>query len=304
MIVFHEFDTFHRLCMLKRRDVNRGALSMNSILQQPIWRFYDQSISAKQRSPLESFATDDTLCQLVGQLASPPTIRTWVHDASVILGIQDHRLPYVQQGMELLKTHAYHPIVRNSGGLAVVLDAGVLNISLVLSEQTEALSINDGYDVMVALIKGLLPEVADRIEAYEIVGSYCPGSYDLSIDGKKFAGISQRRLRQGVAVQIYLCIEGSGSERAALIRDFYEVSLQGEETKFTYPSIDPSVMASLSELVDPTLTVEAVIIRLQQLIHSMTEEIRFESFHDEELPLYAFYLQRIVERNTKMLAPK
>ncbi|WP_429984217.1 hypothetical protein [Lysinibacillus pakistanensis] len=39
----------------------------------------------------------------MGQLASPPTIRTWVHDASVVLGIQDHRLPYVQQGWSYSK---------------------------------------------------------------------------------------------------------------------------------------------------------------------------------------------------------
>ncbi|EKU42505.1 lipoate--protein ligase family protein [Lysinibacillus capsici] len=277
---------------------------MKHILQQPIWRYYDQSISAKQRSPLESFATDDTLCQLVGQLMSPPTIRTWVHEASVVLGIQDHRLPYVQQGMELLESRGYHPIVRNSGGLAVVLDEGVLNISVVLSEQKESLSINDGYDVMVDLVKGLFPEVAEKIEAYEIVGSYCPGSYDLSIDGKKFAGISQRRLRQGVAVQIYLCIEGSGSQRAALIRDFYEESLQQEETKFAYPQIVPEVMASLSELVDLHLTVEAVVIRLQQLLNQWAEEVRPQSFYDEELTLYGFYLQRVFERNTKMLERK
>lgn len=277
---------------------------MKHILQQPIWRYYDQSISAKQRSPLESFATDDTLCQLVGQLMSPPTIRTWVHEASVVLGIQDHRLPYVQQGMELLESRGYHPIVRNSGGLAVVLDEGILNISIVLSEQKESLSINDGYDVMVDLVKGLFPEVAEKIKAYEIVGSYCPGSYDLSIDGKKFAGISQRRLRQGVAVQIYLCIEGSGSQRAALIRDFYEESLQQEETKFAYPQIVPEVMASLSELVDPHLTVEAVVIRLQQLLNQWAEEVRPQSFYDEELTLYGFYLQRVFERNTKMLERK
>ncbi|MDM5351589.1 lipoate--protein ligase family protein [Lysinibacillus sphaericus] len=274
---------------------------MKSILQQPIWRYYDQSISAKQRSPLESFATDDTLCQLVGQLVSPPTIRTWVHEASVVLGIQDHRLPYVQQGMDLLESRGYQPIVRNSGGLAVVLDEGILNISIVLSEQMDSLSINDGYDVMVDLVKGLFPEVAEKIEAYEIVGSYCPGSYDLSIEGKKFAGISQRRLRQGVAVQIYLCIEGSGSQRAALIRDFYEESLQQEETKFNYPQIVPEVMASLSELVDLHLTVEVVVIRLQQLLHRLAGEVHPESFHDEELTLYGFYLKRVFERNAKML---
>lgn len=275
---------------------------MKNSLQQPIWRFYDQSISAKNSSPLESFAVDDTLCQLVGQLESPPTVRTWVHDASVVLGIQDHRLPYVQQGMKLLQSKGYHPIVRNSGGLAVVLDAGVLNISVVLSEQTEALSIDAGYDVMVTLVKSLFPEVAEKIEAYEIVGSYCPGSYDLSIDGKKFAGISQRRLRQGVAVQIYICIEGSGAKRAELIRDFYEESLQNEETKFAYPQIVPEVMASLSELVNPQLTVDAVVIRLQQVLHNFSDEVRAEQLHDEELELYAFYLQRIFERNKKMLA--
>ena len=277
---------------------------MKNSLQQPIWRYYDQSISAKNSSPLESFAVDDTLCQLVGQLESPPTVRTWVHDASVVLVIQDHRLPYVQQGMQYLQSKGYHPIVRNSGGLAVVLDPGVLNISIVLSEQTEALSINDGYDVMVAFVKALFPEVAEKIKAYEIVGSYCPGSYDLSIDGKKFAGISQRRLRQGVAVQIYLCIEGSGAERAELIRDFYEVSLKNEETKFVYPKIDPQVMASLSELIDPMLTVEAVLVRLQQVLQNFSDEVRAEPLHNEELELYAFYLQRIFERNKKMLAIK
>ncbi|GLC87982.1 lipoate--protein ligase family protein [Lysinibacillus piscis] len=271
------------------------------MLQQPIWRFYDQSNSAKNRSPLESFATDDTLCQLVGQQLSPPTIRTWVHDAAVVLGIQDHRLPYVQEGMALLEKRGYQPIVRNSGGLAVVLDAGVLNISVVLSEQTTPLSINDGYEVMVALVKGLFPEAAHQMEAYEIVGSYCPGSYDLSINGKKFAGISQRRLRQGVAVQVYLCVEGSGAERATLIRDFYEESLQGETTKFVYPTIVPEVMASLSELLAVELTVEAVVIRLQKLLHRLTEDIRVQSFHDDELTLYGFYLQRIFERNAKML---
>ncbi len=277
---------------------------MNSNLLQPIWRLYDQSISLKNSTPLESFATDDTLCQLVGQLVSPPTIRTWVHNASVVLGIQDHRLPFVQQGMELLEERGYHPIVRNSGGLAVVLDEGILNISLILSEQATAIGINDGYDVMVALIKALLPEAADKIEAYEIVGSYCPGSYDLSIEGKKFAGISQRRLRQGVAVQIYLCIEGSGAERAALIRDFYTESLRGEKTKFTYPQIIPDVMASLSELVDVSLTVEDVVIRLQQIVQTFADEVRMEPFHDEELQLYAFYLQRVFERNAKMLELK
>lgn len=276
-------------------------MDIENVLQQPIWRFYDQSISAIQRSPLESFAMDDTLCHVVGQGQSVPVIRTWVHDASVVLGIQDHRLPYIKEAMKLLESRGYHPIVRNSGGLAVVLDSGVLNISIVLSEREQSLNIHAGYDVMVALIKLLFPEAAERIEAYEIVGSYCPGSYDLSIDGKKFAGISQRRIRQGVAVQIYLCVEGSGAKRAELIRDFYEVGLQREDTKFTYPKIVPNVMASLSELLSTPFTVQDVVIRLQQLLNQLANEVQVMSLQQQEIELYTYYLQRVFDRNTKML---
>lgn len=271
------------------------------ILHQHIWRFIDQSIVAISRSPLESFAMDDTLCHVVGQGTSNAVIRTWVHDRAVVLGIQDHRLPHIQQGMSLLETRGYNPIVRNSGGLAVVLDTGVLNLSMVLSEREQSLHIHAGYDVMVALIQLLFPEVAQRIEAYEIVGSYCPGSYDLSIDGKKFAGISQRRIRQGVAVQIYICIEGSGAERAALIRDFYEIGLQGETTKFDYPQIVPDVMASLSELLQIPITVQDVVIRLQQLLQQLATDVQAMPLQQDELELYHFYLQRVVERNDKML---
>lgn len=273
---------------------------MHSILQQKTWRFIDQSLSM-DRTPLESFAMDDTLCQLVGQGLSVPVVRTWVHHPYVVLGIQDHRMPYIHKGIEMLKKAHYEAIVRNSGGLAVVLDKGILNISIVLSEAPGSISINTGYEVMLQFIKLLFSEAAEKIQAYEIVGSYCPGSYDLSIGGKKFAGISQRRLRNGVAVQIYLCIEGSGSERAELIKHFYETSLKDAETKFQYPKIQPDVMASLSELLDRPITVQETVIQVQQLLASLSGDVLFQPLEGDELQLYSFYLKRVLERNAKML---
>ncbi|PIC57746.1 octanoyltransferase [Sporosarcina sp. P12(2017)] len=272
------------------------------LLNQPAWRFIDESISARNRSALESFAMDDTLCQLVGQQQSVPVVRTWVHDKTIVLGIQDHRMPFIQQAMEGIEQHGYQSIVRNSGGLAVVLDEGVLNISLIFSEQKSSIDIPVGYEAMLSLVQLLFPELGERIEAYEIVGSYCPGSYDLSVDGKKFAGISQRRLRQGIAVQVYLCIEGSGSERAEIIREIYEKGLQGQPTKFSYPVIKPDTMASLSEILDTHLTVNEVVIRLQVLLRSLTEDVRHGGLTDEEMELYGFYLKRVFERNQKMLS--
>ncbi|MFD1205650.1 biotin/lipoate A/B protein ligase family protein [Sporosarcina contaminans] len=271
-------------------------------LQKKQWRLIDESISAKKRSALESFAMDDTLCHLVGQQMSVPTVRTWVHDNTVVLGIQDHRLPYIGEALPHLEESGYQFIVRNSGGLAVVLDEGVLNVSLVLSEREGSIDIPEGYEAMLEFVRLLFPEVGDKIKAYEIVGSYCPGTYDLSIEGRKFAGISQRRLRQGVAVQVYLCVEGSGSERAELIRKLYNEGLRGEQTKFTYPTIKPEVMASLSELTGEHLTVNDIVIRIQMLLRALSEEeIQTGGLTAEEMELYSFYLKRVVERNQKML---
>ncbi len=273
----------------------------NSLLVQREWRVIDQSAIGPQFHALESFAMDDTLCALVGAGRTSAVARAWVHHHTVVLGIQDTKLPFLKQGIDVLKEHQFQAIVRNSGGLAVVLDEGVLNLSLVFPERDRKIEINRGYDTMWDLIKCMFADFEVEIEAREIVGSYCPGSYDLSIAGKKFAGISQRRIRNGVAVQIYLCVSGSGQDRAQLIKDFYEAAIAGAETKYIYPDIQPAVMASLEELLETTLTVSDVMQRFLHILQEHSEQVILQDLTLEEQPLYKSYLARVEERSEKSL---
>lgn len=272
------------------------------LLRQNEWRVIDQSGLGPLFHPLQSFALDDTLCELVGTGKSPAVARAWVHTDAVILGIADSRLPYIDEGVNWLKQQGYQVIVRTSGGLAVLLDEGVLNLTLVFPERDRSIDINRGYDAMYELIKLMFQDLTDRIEAREIVGSYCPGSYDLSIDGRKFAGISQRRVKKGVAVQIYLCINGSGSKRAEVIREFYERAKKGEVTKFTYPDVNPQVMASLEELLGIPLTIRDIMFRFLKVLQKLSRERLYNSeLLPQERPLYEHYLERVMERNSKWL---
>ena len=150
------------------------------------------------------------------------------------------------------------------------------------------------------LIQRMFAEFDVQIEAREIVGSYCPGSYDLSISGKKFAGISQRRLKKGVAVQIYLCVNGSGSKRAELIKQFYEIAKSGEQTKFVYPEIVPDVMASLSELLDENFTIADVLLRLLNQLKENSDYLFAGQLNEFELALFPGYYQRVIDRNEKL----
>ena len=267
------------------------------LLKQTMWRFIDQSSVGPSFSALQSFAMDDTLCHLSGLGLTDAVARAWVHQDTVVLGIQDSRLPFLEKGIDYLNEMGQSVIIRNSGGLAVVLDKGVLNISLVFTEEQRKIEIDRGYETMVTLIRDMFKEYDQNIEAKEIVGSYCPGSYDLSINGKKFAGISQRRIRKGVAVQIYLCINGSGSKRAEMIKHFYEIAKNDVETKFQYPTIQPNVMASLSELLGVELSVQEVIQKLLQSLHEHSEQIYTKPLSEKESEMYQLYLKRMEERN-------
>ncbi|MBS4195906.1 lipoate--protein ligase family protein [Lederbergia citri] len=272
----------------------------NQLLQQKEWRIIDQSSVNPQFHAMQSFAIDDTLCMSVGSGYSPPTARAWVHTNTLVLGIQDTKLPALQKGLDFLALKNYEGIVRNSGGLAVVLDEGVLNLTLIFPDTEKGIDINRGYDSMYDLIRLMFNDFSQTIEAYEIVGSYCPGSYDLSIDGKKFAGISQRRIRKGVAVQIYLCVTGSGQERAKLVRDFYTYAKFNEPSKYHFPDVRPEVMASLSELLKVDLSIQDVMLRFLQALQGLAGKLYSSSLQGQELEWFQSYYERMIERNSKI----
>lgn len=271
------------------------------LLYQKKWRLIDQSTTGLYMDPLQSFGIDDTLCASVGRGLSPATARSWVHRPTVVLGIQDTKLPFLKDGVDYLKSEGYDVIVRNSGGLAVVLDEGILNLTLVFREEEQKIDIHRGYEAMYLLIKEMFQDMNQQIEAKEISASYCPGSYDLSIHDKKFAGISQRRLQNGAAVQIYLCVTGEGSKRAQLLKQFYTIAKKNEQTKLFYPTIDPTVMASLSELLPTPVTINDVMLRLMKTLQGKCHEFYTDSLTGDELPLLESYYKRVLERNDKVM---
>lgn len=266
-------------------------------------RFIDHSKQEKifhqPNEALTSFAVDDAIATAVGDYEVETTARIWVHDKTIVLGIPDARLPYLQQGLHYLQTHHYKAVVRNSGGLAVALDKGVVNLSIIIPN-TSKVSIHDGYDIMYAFVQRLFQPFTTDIKAYEIVGSYCPGDYDLSIDGVKFAGISQRRVRNGIAIQIYLDIEGDSKERARLVRQFYALSKQDDTTNFTYPYVNPNVMGTINELIHTSFTVDDVIQMMKQTLKELGAELKTGHFTQNEENVFHKRLEQMKKRNEKI----
>ena len=215
------------------------------------WRYVDHSSGL---APMQSFAFDDTFSESVGKDLSCNVVRTWIHQHTVILGIHDSRLPFLKDGIRYLTDEiGYNAIVRNSGGLGVVLDQGVLNISLIFKGQTET-TIDEAFTVMYLLI----------CKMFE--------NEDVEID----------------------------TERAEMMRVFYEHALKGEVTKFKYPDIQPECMASLETLFGREIKVQDVMFQLLHAIKDLGGNLNMDPITEDEWTGYEAYFDKLIDRNEKL----
>ncbi|MGX7243430.1 lipoate--protein ligase family protein [Enterococcus quebecensis] len=216
------------------------------------------------------FALTDTLTTFSG-INQQPIIHFWQLDQVMILGMKDTRVTDLDNGLISLKQDGYNVVVRNAGGLGVISDEGILNVSLILPNPLKKkISIDEAYRFMWSWIKRAFEDSTHAIEAFEITESYCPGTFDLSIDGKKFAGIAQRRVKDGIAVMIYLSVNGDQQKRGESVRRFYQASLHEHFGKNGYPPVNPSVMANLEDLLQRPLTIDEV---KKQLIDVLLDDV-------------------------------
>ncbi|MHA6534475.1 lipoate--protein ligase family protein [Paenibacillus sp. BAC0078] len=200
------------------------------------------------------FAFEETLCRDIGAGAVPPSVHLWSHPGGVALGLRDSKLPRAAEAMDKLERQGFRTAVRHSGGAAVPLDAGVVNVSLILPKPAGKLDFHDDFRLLASLIAEAVavshPQAAAQIRAGEVAGSYCPGDFDLAIGGRKFCGIAQRRQSNAYFVHAFVIVSGSGRERGELIRGFYEIAAGGDGS-LTYPRVSPETLAALEELGGP-----------------------------------------------------
>ncbi|WP_203639476.1 lipoate--protein ligase family protein [Levilactobacillus wangkuiensis] len=200
----------------------------------------------------QAFGYTNALLDLVVDLQEP-ILHFWTMQPTVIMGLKDKRLPDLTAAVSAVQAHGYDYVLRNSGGLAVVSDAGVLNVSLFAPLTIPPISVEAAYAQMTTLVDAAWPELT--LKHYEITRSYCPGDYDLSVDGHKIAGIAQRRSPHALVTMLYLGVNGDQPARGQLIRDFYQAGLGNAENKWDFPDVDPDVMTTTSALLHQDLTV-------------------------------------------------
>lgn len=242
------------------------------------------------------FAVDDTILNAINQesFEAPLAIHFWPTRPTVILGGMDTRLPDFNQAVTwLYEDQAILPVVRPAGGLAVVSDPNVLNVTLLMDTKNQSFTIDQAYDFIVTLLQAMMDAYGISLEVGEVATSYCPGKFDVSIRGQKVAGIAQRRIGHAVGIYLYMSITGDQASRGQLIADMYKFGQASKDEKGRYPNVDPNVMANLSDF-SPIDTVDAFVDQLLAVIAGFG--VNLEERNQSELDTVT-YSQRMQKRN-------
>lgn len=262
--------------------------------------FNSENFPINKFKSLSHFALTDALINYSG-MNNQAIIHFWQTPPLVILGGMDTKINFFKKAIKVFKYHDYKYIVRNSGGLAVISDPGILNLSLIYPGK-DLLSIDEAYKFMLDFIRETFyPNFPNKkIEAFKIYNSYCFGDYDLSINGKKFAGISQRRTEKGIAIMIYISINENQNKRTEILKKFYKIGLNGSEASKSYPTnIKKEAMTSLEKAYQKKLTTFDVKNMMLKHLNWSRGKYNKEIMND-------FYpaLDKIYKKNVKFLGEK
>lgn len=247
----------------------------------------DRSGDLQRRDVLNAFALDELLCRQTGA-GGPAICHIWRHPGALVMGVRDSRLPGAAAASRTIRKLGYDVAVRHSGGAAVPLDPGVVNVSLIvpLSSGPGQGDFQPAFHRMAGLIEQALRGTGRQVRAGEIAGAFCPGAFDLSISGQKFCGIAQRRQSKALIVQAFIIAEGSGGNRADLVRAFYEEAA-GDTPPELYPKVTRESTASLQELTS------LGALAVPELIRLLKETVRMQqqSFSPEAMDAAAAALR-------------
>lgn len=234
--------------------------TIQHFIQSHQWTLFDEAKDPLNTHPDAALAYQDSFLRYVmtlnDQKAESDKPHAILHFYPlpihlIYLGAKDKLLKNFQAACQHLTDAGYLLSLRPHGGLGVITDPGIINFSLVTDSRYWPLTIDQAYEKMIDLIQWTLEAYDVKIDSYEIEDSYCPGKYDVVLDGKKIGGIAQRRFKDAVTTAVYLSLDGDQAQRGQIMQDFYRIGQADDR----FPTVNPASMANISDLIGRELSV-------------------------------------------------
>jgi octanoyl-[GcvH]:protein N-octanoyltransferase len=155
----------------------------------------------------------------------------WRAPRALVVGRSDTRLPHFANAVDRLVAEGWPVLIRRSGGSACPISEGTLQIALARAVFT-ATTIDAAYIELANMIRTVLESYGLKVATRRKSSGFCPGRYDISVNGRKVAGLSQHwRQCNGqttVTTAAAMIVEEYPEEIAHIVNLFYRVAGSAE----------------------------------------------------------------------------
>ncbi|MGB9113820.1 lipoate--protein ligase family protein [Bradyrhizobium sp.] len=185
----------------------------------------------------DDFKTADLALLRQEQLAEeiscnhPRLLFLWRAPRALIVGRSDTRLPHFANAVDRLVAEGWPVLIRRSGGSACPISEGTLQIALARAVFT-ATTIDSAYIELANIIRTVLETYGLKVAIRRKSSGFCPGRHDISVNGRKVAGLSQHwRQCNGaftVTTAATMIVEENPEEIAHILNLFYRIAGSAE----------------------------------------------------------------------------
>jgi lipoate-protein ligase A len=211
-------------------------------------------------SPYAGLALDEALAGEFTSRRSASKLIVWRCTAALLVTLSETRLPRFAETAAQMQAVGWPVVVRKSGGGTCPVGPGTVQLATIeLAPPDAAMGIR--YEALAKLIHSTLACFRIDCRIAPVPGAYCPGHYDLSVGGRKIAGMAQRwfRNRHGIRCVIAsasLNVEEAPEGLASVVNEFYANAGSGFRCR---PAALTNMRLSGCQLADLT---KAVMSRL------------------------------------------
>lgn len=156
------------------------------------------------------------------------SLLVWRSQPALLVTRQDMHLLHFRETSDCMTTAGWPVVLRGSGGGACPVGPGTVQVASIEPALPD-MTMNAKYDALAELIRFTLRFFNIVARTGSVTGAFCPGSYDLAVDDKKIAGMSQHwfRNRSGIrCVVTAACInvEEAPDVLANTVNQFYRLA--------------------------------------------------------------------------------
>lgn len=205
--------------------------------------------------------------RLLGEAAQAgdfaPRAFIWRGRQSLIAAPTDQHLPSFDAAAGILRSRGWPVVVRQTGGTAVPLTPGIVNLSLLLPWQGPPPGLAPGYAALCAPLLAALAALGVPADTGAVPHAICDGAANIRIGARKLVGTSQRQSPRGshgaVLLHAGVLVDVDVQMATRIVSEFY--ALAGERRDYAAGAL-VSLAECLGERATATV-VEDFIVALQ-----------------------------------------